>query len=227
MTHELLDIKGPDDFQIAFNVSHETIERFRIYADTLSLWQKSKNLVAPSTVKMLWQRHLADSAQIVSLAKGANTWYDFGSGAGFPGLVVALLLADSQFISHYQEKPCVSLFESNGKKCAFLHDIVRKTAVSEFVTVEIHDRRIETLSESAHSVKPDVVTARALAPLVDLIELSLPILGKSSCCLFQKGRDVQKEIELAEKKWRFSYELVASRTDPEGCIVRLDGVQPV
>ena len=93
--------------------------------------------------------------------------------------------------------------------------------------MEIHNSRIETLGESAHSIHADVVTARALAPLVNLIELSFPVFGESTRSLFLKGRDVLEEIKLAEKSWRFSFELVPSQTDPEGCLVVLDRVQPV
>ena len=227
MTRNLLDIKGAKDFQKAFDVSRETLERFEIYMDLLKRWQKAKNLVANKTLDVAWQRHFADSAQAFEYVKGAKVWYDFGSGAGFPGLIFAIFLADNEYRKQYPDQCQLKMYESNGKKCAFLHEVVRKTRISEFVTVEIHNSRIETLRESAHSIHADVVTARALAPLVDLIGLSSPIFGKSTRGIFLKGRDAQEEIHIAEKSWRFSYELVPSKTDPEGSIVLLDSVQPV
>lgn len=230
MNRNLLEITDSIGFGKAFDVSRETIERLEIYADLLKVWQKSKNLVAPKTLDVLWQRHIADSAQVFFLESDRRIWFDFGSGAGFPGLIIAILLADSAYNQQFSEKtgkPEVHLFESNGRKCAFLHEVVRKTAISGSVCVEIHDHRIEKLRESPHSLTPDVVTARALASLEDLLGFAYPIFGKSTRGLFLKGRDVHAEIKAAEKSWRFSYELVSSRTDPEGHIVRIDGVHPV
>ncbi len=227
MNPELIVIEDSNDFMKAFDVSRETIERLEIYADLLRIWQKSKNLVANKTLDVLWQRHFADSAQVFSLAPGATTWFDFGSGAGFPGLIIAILLADSIYKKRFPNPASIHLFESNGRKCAFLHEIVRKTSISGLVTVEIHEGRIEELRESPHAPIPDVVTARALASLDDLLGLALPIFDKRTQGLFLKGREVRSEIKAAESNWRFSYELVASRTDPEGHIVRVGGVQPV
>lgn len=227
MNPDLTVIQDSNDFQKAFDVSRETIERLEIYADLLKVWQKAKNLVAPKTLDVLWQRHFADSAQVFSLAPGAKVWCDFGSGAGFPGLIIAILLADSTYKKAFPDQSSVHLYESNGRKCAFLHEVVRKTSISGLVTVEIHEGRIEELRESPHALNPDVVTARALASLDDLLGLALPILSERTRCLFLKGREVQSEIKTAENNWRFSYELVASRTDPEGHIVRVGGVHPV
>src|SRR5215467_4133711 len=125
-------IEGPQDFAEVFKVPRETIHRLIRYAELLALWQKSKNLVAPSTLPALWSRHFADSAQLCGLALEARLWLDLGSGAGFPGLVVAILQSGRPgFRMH--------LVESNRKKCAFLAEVVRATEAP----VDIHAMRIE------------------------------------------------------------------------------------
>ena len=131
MTQNLLDIKGANDFGDAFDVSRETLERLQVYADLLSVWQKSKNLVANKTLEVMWLRHFADSAQIFPhIAENSQVFYDFGSGAGFPGLVLAILLAEKSVGSAGADKKIVKMYESNGRKCAFLHEVVRKTEIS-------------------------------------------------------------------------------------------------
>ena len=147
-------IDSPESFAEAFNVPHETILALSRYADLLAHWQRSINLVAPSTLPNVWSRHFADSAQLGSLAPDARLWLDLGSGAGFPGLVVALLQAQvPDFRMH--------MVESNRKKCAFLAEVARALQTP----VDIHAMRIEDLPEKAQSLRPDVVSARALAPL--------------------------------------------------------------
>ena len=133
-----IPIGGQDDFAAAFNVSRETIARLETYEALLRQWQKAVNLVAPSTLDAIWHRHFADSAQLLPLAPGARTWVDLGSGAGFPGLVVAILLADRVTHPHPRPLPAegegaaapthVTLIESNARKCAFLREVVRKPA---------------------------------------------------------------------------------------------------
>jgi 16S rRNA (guanine527-N7)-methyltransferase len=250
-------IRGPDDFAAAFDVSRETLARFATYEALLRQWQKAVNLVAPSTLDAVWHRHFADSAQLVALAPTARTWVDLGSGAGFPGLVVAILLADrapqlvvpaplvwegqggghgpaSSVVGPLtptpdpspqgggelpRRTPRVTLIESNARKCAFLREVVRQTGISDSVAVDILSIRIETAATQDSLAAPDVVSARALAPLDKLLALAAPLFASSTVGLFLKGRDVAAELKAAESLWNFNAELVPSRTEPEGRIV--------
>ena len=208
-------ISGPTDFAEAFKVPRETIHRLSRYADLLAHWQKTTNLVATSTLPGLWGRHFADSAQLLTLAKNARLWLDLGSGAGFPGLVVAILSAGRpDFRMH--------LVESSRKKCAFLAEVARATAAP----VEIHAMRIEDLAESAHRLEPDVVSARALAPLPRLFELASPFFGPDTRGLFLKGREAEAEIAEARREWDFTAHLHPSLTSPESHIVEVTALRP-
>ncbi len=209
-------IRGPQDFTNIFAVSHETLEKLEVYAGLLIEWQKIKNLVAPNTLNDIWHRHFADSAQLFSLAPEAKIWLDIGSGAGFPGLVLAILLSE-------KTKTLVHLVESNSRKCAFLHEVVRKTGL----IVEIHDQRIETLAESDKVIPADVVTARALAPLEKLFGLAVPFFDSGTTGLFLKGREVTREMEAAKRHWCFNWDIIPSRTDPEGCVIEVKTLRPV
>lgn len=208
-------IDGPDTFAQVFQVSRETIHRLSRYADLLAHWQKTTNLVAASTLPGLWGRHFADSAQLLTLAKNARLWLDLGSGAGFPGLVVAILSAGRpDFRMH--------LVESSRKKCAFLAEVARATAAP----VEIHAMRIEDLAESAHSLEPDVVSARALAPLPRLFELASPFFGPETRGLFLKGREAEAETAEARRGWDFTAHLHPSLTAPDSQIVEVTALRP-
>jgi len=208
-------ISGPQDFAEVFKVPRETIHRLMRYADLLARWQKSTNLVAPSTLPLLWSRHFADSAQIRGLAPEARLWLDLGSGAGFPGLVVAILQAGlPDFRMH--------LVESNRKKCAFLAEVARETKAP----VDIHAMRIEELAESAQSLKPDAVSARALAPCPRLFELASPFFGSRTRGLFLKGRETEAELEAARVAWDFASRLHPSLTSSSSHIVEVTALRP-
>jgi 16S rRNA (guanine527-N7)-methyltransferase len=213
MTHPAPDavplppIKGPDDFARAFDVSRETIDQLKIYASLLGQWQPRINLVANATLADVWHRHLADSAQIVRLAPSAKTWLDLGSGAGFPGLVVAIMM-----------KPVgtrVALVESDKRKCAFLAEVARQTGVA----VEIRSVRIEQTATQGMLGQVDVVSARALAPLARLIPLSLPFFRDDTVGIFPKGRGAESEVAEALAAWTFDVEMVPSLTDEEAQVV--------
>jgi len=203
-------IDGPESFAEAFNVPHETILKLERYADLLVHWQKSINLVAPSTLPALWSRHFADSAQLCGLAPGARLWLDLGSGAGFPGLVVAVLQAH---VPDFR----MTLVESSGKKCAFLAEVARATEAP----VDIRAMRIEQLAEKAQSLRPDVISARALAPLPRLLELAEPFVGEGTRGLFLKGRETETEIDAARSKWAFAARLHPSLTARDAAIVEV------
>jgi 16S rRNA (guanine527-N7)-methyltransferase len=208
-------ISGPHDFAEALKVPRETIHRLTRYAEILTDWQKRNNLVGPSTLPALWSRHFADSAQLYSLAPDARLWLDLGSGAGFPGLVVAIIQAGTpDFRMH--------LVESNRKKCAFLAEVVRDTEAP----VDIHAMRIEALAECAQGLRPDVVSARALAPLPRLFELAAPFFGERTKGLFPKGREAEAEIDAAREDWEFSVRLHPSITSADSHIVEVTGLRP-
>ena len=130
-------ISGPDDFAEAFKVPRETIHRLSLYAELLAERQTRHNLVSSKTIPELWQRHFADSAQLLALAPNTKTWLDLGSGAGFPGLVVAILAANHQGLAMH-------LVEATAKKCAFLAEVAKATNTA----VDIHCMRIEELGSS-------------------------------------------------------------------------------
>jgi 16S rRNA (guanine527-N7)-methyltransferase len=208
-------IKGPADFAKAFKVPRETIHRLVRYADLLALWHKSTNLVGPSTLPHLWSRHFADSAQLSALAPNARLWLDLGSGAGFPGLVIAILQTGTpDFRMH--------LVESNRKKSAFLSEVARATEAP----VDIHAMRIEDLAQSRDKLKPDVVSARGLAPLPRLLDLAGPFFGPHTTGLFLKGRDTDTEIEKARGRFDFACRLHRSLTSANSNIVEVTALNP-
>jgi 16S rRNA (guanine527-N7)-methyltransferase len=189
-------------------VSRETMERLDRFVELLLTWQRTTNLIAPSTIPHLWTRHVADSLQLIDLAPDARAWVDLGSGGGFPGLVIACALAG---------KPgaIVHLVESNAKKAAFLREALRVTGAP----VAVHLERIDEFA--ARWREPlDVVCARAVAPLKSLLDQCFPLLGKNEVTgLFAKGQNAELEIGEACKNWNIKVNLVPSRTDPAGRIV--------
>ena len=216
--NETVRIGSREEFEAAFGVSRETADRLEIYAGLLVQWQKAINLVAPKTLGEVWHRHMADSAQLLDLApEGRCKWVDLGSGAGFPGLVVAIMLAGRAGTK-------VTLVESDVRKCAFLGEVVRKTGISAALAVEILNARIEIPSTQARLGHVDIVSARALAPLSNLLALAAPLFGGETVGLVPKGRDSAAEIDAAEQQWQFRYELKPSRTDSEGKVVVVRGL---
>lgn len=208
-------IDGPESFAAAFGASAVALKRLLTYAEALALWQKRINLVAPSTIGEVWHRHFADSAQLVGLAPiSAQTWVDLGSGAGFPGLVVAILIADRP-----APRPEILLVESDQRKAAFLAEVIRRTGLASAISVDILCTRIETATTRGMIESADIVSARALAPLDKLIGLASPLLKTSGVGLFMKGRGVEAELAAAKRSYEFSYELVPSRTDREAAII--------
>jgi 16S rRNA (guanine527-N7)-methyltransferase len=171
-------------------------------------------LIAPSTVPILWTRHIADSLQLLALAPKAKTWADLGSGAGFPGLVLACALADVPGAT-------VHLIESNGKKAAFLREAARVTAVPAV----IHAVRIVDFVDN-HTLPIEVVTARALAPLSKLLSATSSLLKAGTVALFPKGQDVEAELTDAAKCWNIKSSLAMSLTDPKARIVKITGIGP-
>ncbi|HML15259.1 MAG TPA: 16S rRNA (guanine(527)-N(7))-methyltransferase RsmG [Xanthobacteraceae bacterium] len=190
-------------------VSRETLGRLDRFVATLLAWQRRINLIAPATIAEVWTRHVADSLQLAALAPAARVWLDLGSGGGFPGLVIACAVA---------EKPGarIHLIESNGKKAAFLREAVRLTGAPAIV----HQARIEQMGMKLDE-SIEVVTARALAPLTDLLGLAEPWLKRGAQALFLKGQDIGAELTEASKYWSIEAVLVPSKTDPQARIVQV------
>jgi 16S rRNA (guanine527-N7)-methyltransferase len=212
-------VSGPDDFAARFGVSRETIEKLSAYEALLKQWQPTINLVAPSTLSDVWDRHFADSAQVLALAPSeAKSWLDLGSGAGFPGLVLAILLAG-------RGSAKMTLIEIDQRKAAFLREVARKTGAP----VDILCERIEKVPThdsvvSRETAGWDVITARALAPLPRLLELAAPYFSEDTVGLFLKGREAQAEVDNALKEWEFAVALHPSQTDDEGRVVAVSAL---
>ena len=193
---------GPEDFLAKTDVSRETLARLKAYADLLTDWNARHNLVSKNSLSDLWERHMWDSAQLVPLVPpDARSLADLGSGAGFPGLVLAAMLPGV----------AVTLHEATAKKCAFLRAAADRMGLS----VSIENARMEELPHRAF----DVVTARACAPLPLLLEYAHSFVGPNSVCLFLKGQKVGSELTEASKCWKMKASQVASQTDPSGAIV--------
>jgi 16S rRNA (guanine527-N7)-methyltransferase len=205
-------ITSADDFAARFSVSRETIDSLTLYAGLLVQWQRTINLVAPSTLGDVWHRHFADSAQLLALAPpSARAWLDLGSGAGFPGLVLAIML---------RERPGVrmTLIESDTRKAAFLGEVARRTGA----VVDIRAERAEKVSTQAKITPTDVITARALASLDALLALSRPWFGANTTALFLKGRDAGREIEEAKRRWQFDCRREPSLTEAEASVLVIE-----
>jgi 16S rRNA (guanine527-N7)-methyltransferase len=194
-------------------VSRETEMRLDRYVDLLRQWQVKTNLVAPSTLPNLWTRHIADSLQLLSLAPSARRWLDLGSGGGFPGLVLACALAETPDAT-------VHLVERNVKKAAFLREALRVTNAAGVV----HLSDIEDTVDS-NLTRIDCITARALAPLHQLIGWAAPLIEQGAKALFLKGQDVESELTEATKYWNIKPRLHSSLTGGHGWIVELDQVE--
>lgn len=196
------------------DVSRETTARLDRFVELLLTWQRTTNLIAPSTVPRLWTRHIADSLQLLDLAPDARVWVDLGSGAGFPGLAIACALTG-------RPGAVVHLVESNAKKAAFLREAQRVTGAPAVV----HALRIENFVDSFRD-RADAVTARALTSLKKLYDQSAPLLEPETLGLFPKGQDVEAELTEAAKCWNISkLTLVPSRTDRTGRIVVVQGLE--
>jgi 16S rRNA (guanine527-N7)-methyltransferase len=196
-------------------VSRETLGRLDRFVDLLLDWQRRVNLIAPSTEPVLWTRHVADSLQLLALAPDARVWADFGTGAGFPGLVIACALAESP-------GALVHLVESNSKKIAFLREAARAIDAPAI----IHQlRAADFVKEAPPGI--DVVTARALAPLPQLLAAAYPLLKRGAVGLFPKGQGAAAELTEAAKCWKIQATLAVSRTDPKARIVVVRGLEPI
>ncbi len=191
---------------LAADVSRETSDRLEIFAALLLRWNARINLVSRADAPHLWSRHIHDSLQLAALVpEGIDRAIDLGSGAGFPGLVLAIATGIS-----------FELIESDARKAAFLREAARLTEAPATVHV--------TGIEAASVAPAKLITARALAPLPDLLRLAVPLLAESGVCLFPKGESVEQEIADASIAWTMRIERHISRTDRSGVILRISEV---
>ena len=183
-------------------VSRETLEQLERYRVLLETWQQKTNLVSSSSLSEFWTRHVADSLQLLALHGQANHWIDLGSGAGFPGMAIAIAQGAGGERSHV-------LVEANSRKCAFLRAVAQATTAKAIIV----NGRIESVAKQWADRLPrrEIVTARALAPLKQLLDLAEPLLAAGATGLFHKGRDYAREIEDCRSLWRFDLVIHESR----------------
>jgi len=193
-------------FAEQLNVSRETLDRLTVHLDLLQRWQRAINLVGPATLADPWRRHFLDSAQLAAhVPATATSLVDLGSGAGFPGMVLAIMGVRG-----------VHLIESDRRKAQFLREVARATETP----VVVHAARIEELP----GWPADVITSRALAPLPRLLELAERFIASDSVCLFLKGRSGSRELTEARASWHMVSEIYPSLSDPTGMVLKLRGI---
>ena len=195
------------------SVSRETISRLEEYMALLKKWQRAVNLVSNKTLNEAWERHFVDLAQLVPLIPDdVKVIADIGSGAGFPGLVLAVIRPDIQ----------VHLIESDMKKCQFMRTVARELALENVAVVN------ERIEKAYDEVSPDMISARALSALDELLDYIEPWRKQNPalCALFLKGGRSEEEIDLARQKYTFDVDKFDSDTSEEGCILRLKSINP-
>ena len=198
----------PAAFAELVNVSRETLIRLEVYAELLKDWQTRMNLVSNSSLDDLWRRHFLDSAQLFRLlSPRPSPLFDLGSGAGFPGMVLAIMGV-----------PDVTLIESNQKKSSFLREVAKETGTK----VTIFADRTEQFYGPAPA---NTIVARALAPLEKLIPLAKPLLARGGEFLFMKGARADEELTVASEKWHIDVERIRSLSDDQATILRITQVR--
>ena len=197
-------------FLAQINVSRETLDRLDAYAGLLEKWNPAINLVAPSTLRHIWSRHFLDSAQILEIAPNGQTWVDIGTGGGFPGLIVAILAAE---VRPDLRMTCI---ESDLRKATFLKTVAREVGVD----VQVLSQRIEEAEPQA----ADILSARALAPLRQLLGFAQRHLSPNGRALFLKGANHAVETKEALESWQFQADTYVSKTNPDAVILSLGDI---
>ena len=204
---------GPEEFAAAANVSRETVENLKLYEEMLREWNAIHNLVSKGSLENLWRRHFLDSAQLAPLIPlAARSLVDLGSGAGFPGLVLAEILRNRREFR-------TVLYEATGKKCRFLAAVAARLGLH----VEIRNARVEEAKAEAF----DIVTARALAPLHDLLAYAQRFFGDDTIGLFPKGQNLVSELTNTHKSWKMIADQHPSMSDPTGIVLEVRELQSV
>ena len=200
---------GPLQFSGQLAVSRETLTILQEFVDLVLHWQKNLNLISSDSTSEIWSRHILDSAQLIKFLRRQGCLLDLGSGAGFPGIVLAIL-----------GRKDVKLIESNGKKCTFLRAACRSLDLE----VDVIQSRIE---EYRPSLQAHYITSRALAPLEKLLGYSVPLLSPGGRCLFLKGENVGTELTQAKKNWNIKFRTHASLSDPNGVILDIGCISSI
>ena len=194
------------------NVSRETFSKLEAFADLVRKWNPKINLVSKNSLDDLWQRHILDSVQVFELAEGEGHWVDLGSGGGLPGIVVAILNQEAQTFQ-------VTMVESDQRKCAFLRTAIRELSLTALVKTE----RIEQLD----GLEADILSARALADLTQLLDFTELHLNPDGIVLFPKGQNWQSEDSDAKKVWTYALEAIESKTNPAAAILKIKDIARV
>ncbi len=197
-----------------YPVSRETFSRLEILVNRIEEWQKKTNLIATSTFNDIWDRHIADSLQSVAIKPDAKSWIDIGSGGGFPGLVITAVMAEV-------DKSEVDLVESNQKKAAFLRQVNRQMGSK----AKVHCFRIEEVNKIINT--PEIVTARALAAMPLLLELSSPWLLNGATALFHKGREFETELKDCDGLWEFDLIIHESIVSSDSVILEISNLKKI
>ncbi|MFD0982221.1 16S rRNA (guanine(527)-N(7))-methyltransferase RsmG [Tropicimonas aquimaris] len=196
------------------DVSRETRDRLETHLSLLTKWNRAINLVSPGTIETAWSRHILDSAEVFAAAPApSGHWLDFGTGGGFPGLVCAILASELAPELEF------TLVESDKRKSAFLMTVLRETRVNATVAAQ----RLENMAPQS----ADLISARAVASLPDLLSYAYPHLAKEGHCLFPKGVRAEEEVASASDSWRFKLECRPSITDPNTAILVLGEIERV
>lgn len=200
-----------DDFQNHFDVSRETMDSLYKFGEMLIKWNKSINLVSPTTIETLWHRHILDSAQLINhVDYNVQNWVDFGSGGGLPALIVAILLKEKSPTTK------ITLVESDKRKSSFLVTVGQSLSLN----TQVIPKRIMEIPP----LNADIISARALASLPDLLELSAFHGRRDTVCLFPKGKLHKEEIDLAKEHWGFELEVFKSITDSDAAILKISRI---
>lgn len=191
------------------DVSRETLGRLKSYVDHLAQWQSKLNLIGSSEIDHIWDRHILDCAQLIPRIKPIHgPKLDFGSGAGFPGMVLAILGI-----------PDFTLIESNTRKCVFLRQAARLTETN----VDIFEGRVEDYKSTTPA---QAITARALAPMDKLLAMAHPLLAADGVCIFLKGQNFKQELTDSRKRWHINVNIHPSESDSSGRILIIKGLEP-
>lgn len=200
------------DILKTYNVSRETIDKLKTYEKLVLEWNNRFNLISKSSVEFIWERHIEDSLQLCQfITTEDETLYDFGSGAGFPAIVIAIV-AEELFPNLR-----VSLVESIGKKATFLNEVKKVLGLN----ITVYNDRIEKLKLP----KADIISSRALASLPKLLEYSKPFCKPTTRLIFPKGEKWKEEVLEAEKNWKFDYQTKQSLTSSTGCILQIKNIR--
>ncbi|MEQ1888675.1 MAG: 16S rRNA (guanine(527)-N(7))-methyltransferase RsmG [Alphaproteobacteria bacterium] len=208
---------GPEDFKREFGLSDGVLGRLESYAALLVKWQLRINLVGGNTISELWHRHMRDSAQLIDHMRNINApWVDIGSGAGFPALVMAIVIGESLALP-------VHLVESDKRKAIFLREVIRVTGAA----AQVHDIRVEDVLSPHIGGMAGLITARAIAPVHQILELAEAITDKETLYLLLKGQDVDDELTFAAKYRKMTVSQHPSRTNSAGKVLRITEVARV